>query len=65
MESDRIILFGLLALSLPVALATDQSSLQDFCVADQNSRGTTTFFVFLLFVFLFLFNMGEGRRAKG
>jgi hypothetical protein len=65
MESDQIILFGLLTLSLSVALATDQSSLQDFCVADQNSRGTTTFFVFVfVLLFLFLFNiMGEGRRV--
>jgi hypothetical protein len=41
--ATRIILFGLLALSLSIALATDQSALQDFCVADQYSQGTTTY----------------------
>ena len=65
MDSDPIILFGFLTLSLSVALATDQSSLQDFCVADQNSRGMTTIFFFCLFFFCFcsIWEKGEGKRV--
>lgn len=44
-----IILFELLlALSISVALATDHSPLQDFCVADAKSQGMTILFVLWL-----------------
>ncbi|KAI3679309.1 hypothetical protein L2E82_51441 [Cichorium intybus] len=36
--TSRLLIFGLLVVSCSLALASDPSPLQDFCVADQNSR---------------------------
>lgn len=40
--ATHVILFGLLTLSVPIALATDPNPLQDFCVADPKSQGMKT-----------------------
>jgi hypothetical protein len=47
--ATRIILFELLAFFLSVALATDNSPLQDFCVADLKSQGMTILCVMVEF----------------
>ena len=38
--ATKIVLLGLLALTGSLALASDHSSLQDFCVAGPNAQGT-------------------------
>ena len=44
-----MVLVGVFALSFCVAMAADQSALQDFCVAESNSQGMYECFFFFFF----------------